>query len=1080
MKKVLIIILYIFFFSANLSWAQQYYCRNYTVNEGLPSNCINELYKDSRGFLWIGTNAGLAKFDGTEFVIYTSQDGLAGDNIQSICEGGNGAMWIASYNAGLSKLIGKEIQIFDNKSGLVSNTIKKLHYSKKYDVLFIGTEDGLTIYDEKNGFKSFHKKYNNVDQRLQITEFIEKEDYVYIFTNGSGLFKYILKTESLIRMPFDTSLNNNTTNSIFLSDQHSDILININRTDLKIISNNKTEIIEKFGVICDFKQDFDKNIWIAGCCNNFRNTGGIFKYTKNGIRKFNKYLDIKSNDILSLEFDNKENILWIGTKDNGLYLYPLTNFSYYKAENFELNELNIVDLLIDINNCLWIATKNGIIIKDNEKYEVFPVQLFNNEFEKFAKHDIKKKYQYLNDKDGSYKKYRDLILNGKYSFANPYISIVGDKQKIILAKSLFKPLKYDVITNKKLNEINGIYKDKKGNIWVGSNVGIFKVNKARKSIRFYDLESKHFSKFVFGNKNELIGSSWNDLFIYPEIEKLSNCSKFNYFEHKSPININNIKVNNDKIWFLSWDHGASIYSNNNFYTTYNSNEFGNISFSDICFDKQNNQILAGINGVIYITNFNNNILSTKFEISKKNGLIGSSVRWVKCTKDNLLIAGTNSGLNIINLNELYNSGIINIKTIDKSLGFIDYAGNTSVIDKNNNLWVGSNKHLIKIDLDQINKQNNQQIDFFIKSIYVNDEPFDLKNIEQIDIWTNIPKSCINLPYYKNSISFYFDVIQYLNPDQISFSYKLDGTGKDWSEKNNDRKIVFQNLKPGDYRLRIKVFKSYELNTNRELSVNFTISSPLWSKWYFISAITILLLIIIWLIIFVRIRSIKRKERLRTEISERITEFEMKALRAQMNPHFIFNAINSIQNFMLDSDIDAALNYLSDFAKLIRLTLDNVSKKRIYLEDELEYLKYYLSLEKMRFDKKFEVEITTPKELSYNKFLIPPMIIQPYIENSIKHGFIYKTKGAKIKLVFEQTKDEFLKCIIEDNGIGREKSQKLNKNNRTHKSKGTFITNERLSLLNQTQQKKGYKVEIIDLYDEHNLASGTRVEIFIPL
>ena len=191
MKKIITIVLLIISFSVNHSWAQQYYCRNYTIHEGLPDNCINELYKDSRCFLWVGTNTGLAKFNGKEFLIYTSQDGLIGDNIQSICEGKNGEMWIASYNAGISKLIGEKIQIFDNKSGLVSNAIKKLFYSKKHDILFIGTEDGLTIFDEKNGFKSFHKRYHNVDQRLQITDFIEKEDYIYVFTNGSGLYKYI-------------------------------------------------------------------------------------------------------------------------------------------------------------------------------------------------------------------------------------------------------------------------------------------------------------------------------------------------------------------------------------------------------------------------------------------------------------------------------------------------------------------------------------------------------------------------------------------------------------------------------------------------------------------------------------------------------------------------------------------------------------------------------------------------------------------------------------------------------------------------------------------------------------------------
>jgi LytS/YehU family sensor histidine kinase len=184
--------------------------------------------------------------------------------------------------------------------------------------------------------------------------------------------------------------------------------------------------------------------------------------------------------------------------------------------------------------------------------------------------------------------------------------------------------------------------------------------------------------------------------------------------------------------------------------------------------------------------------------------------------------------------------------------------------------------------------------------------------------------------------------------------------------------------------------------------------------------------------------------------------------------------------MLDNDVDSALSYLSDFAKLIRLTLDNVSKKSVTLEEELNYIKYYIGLEQMRFDKQFETEIILPGDWESGKIFIPSMILQPFVENAIKHAFNFKKEDAKIKLEFQITDDHILKCIIEDNGIGRKKSRELNKSRKNQSSKGTFITNERLSLLNQTQLRKGYKVEIIDLYDEFELASGTRVEIYLPI
>ncbi|MBI9052180.1 MAG: histidine kinase [Bacteroidales bacterium] len=1076
MKKIHLTFFLILFFSLNFSWAQKYYTRNYNINSGLPCNCINDIFKDNRGFLWIGTNAGLSRFNGSNFKNYTSQDGLIGDKVNSICEGENGDIWVACYNAGLTKINGDKLFSYNSNSGIISNSIVKLHYSKRTKTLFIGTEDGLTIYNEKIGFKSFHEKENNTNHRLQITDFIESNESTLIFTNGNGVFKYIPETNSLFQSSFGKHTYNSI-NKVFISNQNLDTLISFNRINLEIVDNNRSQLKERFGPISNFIEDSEGNIWFTTYQKDYWNNGGIYRYNNKGIASFTDYLDINTENILSIAYDKTENILWLGTKDDGLYLYPLTNFSYYNSDYFGLKEINIQDLLID-DEKLYIATKKELIIKKGEKITTISFDTFQSKFQEFVKTKIKNKYQYLIDKNGSYEKYQILIQSKKYAFSNPYINIVDDYQNILPAKSLYKPLKYDILTNKKLREIKGVYKDNRNNIWVGSNVGIFKI--VENTIKYYDLENDQFSRFIFNDKNELLASDWDELYIYPDIENSNVFSKFNHFENNSPININKIKKHYKKTWFLSTDHGAFRKTGNTFNNTFNLKGFENVSFNDLCFDQYGNTLLAGVNGVIYIVNNSNQKLISQYQISNKNGLLGSSVRWVKCTKDDILFAGTNSGINIIDLKKLYTTGFINIKTLDKSLGFTDYAGNISIVDSTDNLWIGSNKNLVKIDLKQLKFKNNQSINFLIKSIYVNDEKYDLDRIEDRDIWTNIPKSSIKLPYYKNSITFYFDVIHYLTPDKISFSYILDGTKKEWSPISTEKKIIFQNLRPGNYRLRIKAFNNNEQTANQELFLNFTINPPIWGRWYSIVLATLTLILLVWLIIFLRTRSIKRKERLRAEISERITEFEMKALRSQMNPHFIFNAINSIQNFMLDNDIDEALNYLSDFAKLIRLTLDNVSKKSISIEDELDYLKYYLSLEKMRFDKKFDVQISVPDELSYQKITIPPMIIQPYVENSIKHGFIKKIQNATIKLTFEIANENFLKCTIEDNGIGRTKSKELNKNNKTHKSRGTFITNERLALLNQTQQKKGYKIETTDLYDEFGLASGTKVEIYIPL
>lgn len=1075
MIKTLFLILFSTFISIHSSLSQQYYTRNYTVNNGIPNDCIQDLYKDSRGFLWIATDAGLSRFDGKNFNIYTSQNGLIGDKIRSIAEGEGGSIWVGCYDGGISKLNGKEIYSYNTSSGLISNEVVKIHYSVKHKILLIGTENGLTVHDNER-FISFHEKLKNVNERLQITGFIEEDESIYVFANGNTVYMYKPETEKLVKLPAKNNLNKHLINSAYIS-SIGDTVISYDQG--KLVSLQKgNRIYNNIGQVTDYKEDIDHNIWIATWSNNYKNAGGLFKYDSTGIINFSKYLNINSSDILSLEYDKIENLLWIGTKEHGLYLYPLSNFSFYKSKDFNVKELDVVDLTTDNSNNLWIATKKSIIKKKaNDDYKIFSFDLFESEFENFIKNNIKLKYSYLIDKNGSFENYQQKISDGKYPFSNPYKKLNGD---ILPTHSLYKPLKYEVLINKKLKEINSIIVDSGENIWVGSNVGIFKIDRKTEGISYFDMEGNQFSSFLVDSDNTVYSESWGDLFIYPDIERNSNYKLFNYYEQKSPVNIKKIKKQNNKIWFISSDHGLFLYNENRFYSTYIDNIVDYQSFNDICFDALGNVIIGGNNGKIYIAEFLNDTIQFKFEIDKKSGLKGSNVRFLNCTNDNLLIVGTNAGLNLINLNSLYNTGNISIQTLDESKGFVDYSGRTSLIQNSKYLWIGSSTNLIRTELDKFKDKKSKNIRFYIKSIEINNEEFDLETLTDIDLWTNIPKSNFKLPYYKNSITINYDALKYLDHENIHFSYKLEGYHKRWIKETKDRRIVFQNLRPGKYRLRIKVLTENEHIARQELLLSFTILSPFWFKWWFIGLSIVFIVALIWLIIYLRSQSIKKYERQRSELSERISDFEMKALRAQMNPHFIFNVFNSIQNYMLDENIDEALNYLSDFAKLIRLTLDNVSKKRITLDEELKYIKYYLNLEQMRFGKKFETSIIVPPDFENRRFLIPSMILQPYIENSIKHGFQYKDEGGKIQLEFQVTEDDFLKCIIEDNGIGRNKARELNKSKINHSSKSTYITKERFSLLNQTQQRKGFNVEVIDLYDKSNLPKGTRVEIFIPI
>ncbi|MBC7864878.1 MAG: histidine kinase, partial [Bacteroidia bacterium] len=207
--------------------------------------------------------------------------------------------------------------------------------------------------------------------------------------------------------------------------------------------------------------------------------------------------------------------------------------------------------------------------------------------------------------------------------------------------------------------------------------------------------------------------------------------------------------------------------------------------------------------------------------------------------------------------------------------------------------------------------------------------------------------------------------------------------------------------------------------------------------------------------------------------------ELKALRTQMSPHFVFNAINSVQHFITSNDPDSSQRYLSKFAKLIRYVVDNSKPGAIPLERELEAITLFMDIEALRFENRFEYEIIIDKKIDQGFVHIPSMLIQPYIENAIWHGLMHKKGKGKITVSIQLT-DGFIKCTIEDNGVGRKKSLefKSNQNFRAHKSVGMTITQERLEIINALNNSR-LSVSITDLEDKEGTSCGTRVELFIP-
>lgn len=224
---------------------------------------------------------------------------------------------------------------------------------------------------------------------------------------------------------------------------------------------------------------------------------------------------------------------------------------------------------------------------------------------------------------------------------------------------------------------------------------------------------------------------------------------------------------------------------------------------------------------------------------------------------------------------------------------------------------------------------------------------------------------------------------------------------------------------------------------------------------------------------------QRIQQIQSDFQKKIIETEMAALRAQMNPHFIFNCLNSINLFILKSEPDIASDYLTKFSRLIRLVLDNSRTQQVTLSDEITAIKLYIEMEALRFANKFGYEIIVNDNINIEETEIPPMILQPYVENAIWHGLMQYNGEGKINLSFSK-KGNILTAIIDDNGIGRDLAQRMkSKTAIEHKSHGMKVTAERIEMINRIYDTHA-TVEIIDKLGDTGIAFGTIVKIEIPL
>ena len=380
------------------------------------------------------------------------------------------------------------------------------------------------------------------------------------------------------------------------------------------------------------------------------------------------------------------------------------------------------------------------------------------------------------------------------------------------------------------------------------------------------------------------------------------------------------------------------------------------------------------------------------------------------------------------------------------------------------LWLLDKKGYYAFDLNNFQKTKNVELgNLFLDSMIVNGNKVQADGTHRFS-------------YDKKEVQFFFDYRDIETKTETKIRYKLLGASNEWKNiETSTNTISFPSLSSGRYTFIIKaVYRDIETDEKR---IDFEILSPFWFQLWFIILVFLFILIIVSLFFFLRMRRNKKTRKIELEkqkLKTIILDSKLKAIRSQMNPHFIFNSLNSIQALVLKNDTKRSYDYIEMFSDLVRKTLDFSEKNYIAISEEINFLTIYLKLETLRMKKEFHFEIES--DLKEN-IKVPTLLIQPFIENAIHHGLLHRKGMKELNIEFKKMSNS-VQCIIVDNGVGRDKSNTINARQKyRHKSFSLNAIEERLYILGE-QNNQTFEYLVEDLY-ENEVAVGTKVIVNFP-
>jgi two-component sensor histidine kinase len=961
------------------------------------------------------------------------------------------------------------IQHYTTVDGLPSNKVNRIYQDSRKFIWF-ATDAGLAKYD---GSKFTHYLKQDGLSCNEI-EGIKEDSFgrIWFFNLNSTLnFYYRNKIYNGTNAPFLDSLISEQFFIDFFEDNDKTLYFyyNFNRDVFALDSQN---IVNKYKlpsvfIRYDIDPEFKPYEGMVTCFINKAAAGEFYLWTLAGIFRLNNFTEepklVTDKFVIAAVYPVSEKNCYVNVGFRGASRYEIRKSDFEAHLDTILNpirlESNFISSIIeDDNGFLWIANyEEGVFVyKDNKLIRQYDI----SEPEDIIK-DHENNIWISTHKDGVYK---------VSEYINQHIQYEGINSQDRAILDLCRHIS------------NGIWCTNGKTVFLLQNNDLFTSD-------FYNGQSAFDQLLQVNDSILLVGQLFKNQYALKKIRTDTSAKKI-YFNEVS------VSFSPNKKFSLNstGDEIITFYHENIYFI--NPVEF----FSNIK--------TVNIGEQIFNTFYNSNndlcVNTRKNYIFKNDSLmLNEKLSWFddKIITDHLIINNSTELFNLegdslylLNCKRLYNLTTAFGYPIDLQIKYMDYHEPTLFIATTRNIYTCENPLNI---LDNKTVQL-QPVDISFRNI--NDILFndDLLYIASDDGLTAIPYAAIYkiktnspLPYFQsiqinddqdvvdrqdiklhghNRINFNFSSINY-SFSPVIFSFKLEGADDKWTIGTGTN-VVYQNLPRGDFLFKLKARKPTS-DWSEPIEFGITINATLWQHPLFFVTLSVIVAGLFFLLI-IRRKNLQLK---RQEIEHQLVLLEQKALQSMMNPHFIFNTLGSIQNYLLQSKPSEAGLYLSQFARLIRQNLNSINSAVINLEEEVDRLKNYLDLEKLRMEDKFDYHIDIDKSVESEDILIPSMVIQPFVENSIWHGIASLDEKGIISIRFSQHDEKSLQIIIEDNGIGMKKSEQYSVKGEKNLKLGMEMTRKRLDLLG-----KKYNVETSIEFSEKipgSMNPGTRVVLIVP-